>query len=514
MFDMAAGLNACGYDDELETSDPVRRHVRDQINAALLASEAAREARDRLCGFVFQHRLSGRGRDLAQYVSLALYTTAPPALAASAPLPEMPPDSTQVYEVLPLLRAFAEAVDLHVIWLSNRAAYDDQVAQLHEPLTKMIVATNVYLKMPASTYDGRRFLVLLEPMLAPGAVNARVYGSDYVVVASPVNGQLHMKDVRHTYLHYEVEPLLFARSGATDRLLPILKSVREAPLDYVYRSDIVALVVECMVRAIEARTMETGVPAYKVPANVRRSEMERIDRERTLSEQKAEAVRQQAVRQSMQEGYVLTDYFYGDFKHFESVPDSLKEAIGEMVYGMDVQQQLRHVRDIEFVQQASSEVVSRAPRRLRGLDLAEVKLIGGDAAAAGELARQALDQKTAEADRANFILARCSLLSRDIDGAVERFEQTIRLSKDPRMLAWSHIYLGRIYDISDRRDEALVEYKAALTVRDGQADTRRAAEKGLKEPYSTPAGVQPREADEDAPPVPGAAKKPNGAPKD
>ena len=39
------------------------------------------------------------------------------------------------------------------------------------------------------------------------------------------------------------------------------------------------------------------------------------------------------------------------------------------------------------------------------------------------------------------------------------------------MLAWSHIYLGRIYDIQDQRDQAVNEYRAALTVRDGQADT-------------------------------------------
>jgi len=49
----------------------------------------------------------------------------------------------------------------------------------------MIVSTNYYLKMPASTYDGRRFLVLVEPQLNPHTINARVYGGDYVVVVSP-----------------------------------------------------------------------------------------------------------------------------------------------------------------------------------------------------------------------------------------------------------------------------------------------------------------------------------------
>ena len=102
----------------------------------------------------------------------------------------MPPDSTQVENILPLLRAFVEAIHLHAIWVENRPAYEEEIAQLHDPLTKMILDTNIYLKMPASGYDGRRFLVVLEPMISPAETNARVYGSDYVVVASPVNGTI------------------------------------------------------------------------------------------------------------------------------------------------------------------------------------------------------------------------------------------------------------------------------------------------------------------------------------
>ena len=37
----------------------------------------------------------------------------------------------------------------------------------------------------------------------------------------------------------------------------------------------------------------------------------------------------------MADGYVLTEYFYGVFAAFERAPQSFKESIGEMVYGMD-----------------------------------------------------------------------------------------------------------------------------------------------------------------------------------
>ena len=55
------------------------------------------------------------------------------------------------------------AVDLHGIWLAVHHIYDEEADQLHDPLSKMIVGTNLYLKMPASTYEGRRFMVVIEP---------------------------------------------------------------------------------------------------------------------------------------------------------------------------------------------------------------------------------------------------------------------------------------------------------------------------------------------------------------
>ena len=367
LFDVAVALNACGYNDELDSSDPLRQSVREQVNQQLQQSEQARDARDKVCLYISQHRLADSGRELAQYVSLALYLTPPPDLAPSVDLTEMPPDSTQVVEILPLLRAFANAAELHAIWVGNHAAYEEEVSRLHDPLTKMILDTNVYLKMPASGYDGRRFLVVLEPMLAPSQTNARVYGTDYVVVVSPVNGRINMQQVRHTYLHYEIEPLLYSRATAMDRMLPLLKTVRDAPLEFTFRSDIVALTIESMIRAIEARTLDTGIPEYKIPANIRRSDLEKADHERNAYLQKVAATRQQAVDKAMSQGYVLTQYFYDAFGPFEHDSASLKENIGEMVYGMDVDAQVHRAKQIQFAQEGSSDVVRRAPRQLHGL---------------------------------------------------------------------------------------------------------------------------------------------------
>jgi hypothetical protein len=509
VFVMAAALNACGYDEGLADSSPIRKRVRDEINAALAKSEDARTKRDKVCLYIAQHRLTGTEHDISQYISLALYLSAPPALETTVELTEMPPDSTQVVEIAPLLRDFVAAVDLHGIWLAVHHAYDVETDSLHDPLSKMIVATNLYLKMPATTYEGRRFVVAIEPLLSPKMVNARVYGTDYVIVVSPVNGSIPMNDVRHTYLHYVIEPLLYSRTNAIDRMQPILKEVHDAPLEFRYRSETVALVVECLIKAIEARTMDTGIPEYKIPAGVERSDLPRYEHERQVTAQKMETVRVAALHHDMAQGFVLTQYFFDQLIQFERDAASLRDTIGEMVYGMDIEQQVHRARQTEFDKQADGDVLQRSkPRALSGLDLAEAKLAQGDFATASAMAHSALNDRAdtldsvAQEARANFILARVAIGTGHPDVAITDFQKTIATAKDPRLLAWSHIYLGRMLDLDCHRDQAVTEYQAALASRDGQQDTRLAAERGVKAAYAVKGHSCEDDADDTGPAPP------------
>jgi len=491
VFFMAAALNVCGYDQGLDESDPVRPRVREEVNQALAKSEDARAKRDKVCLFIAQHRMTGSEKDISQYISLALYLSPPPELETSVELTEMPPDSTQVAEIVPLLRDFAAAVDLNGIWLTVHHIYDEETDRLHDPLSKMIVGTNLYLKMPANTYDGRRFVVVLEPLLAPKLINARIYGTDYVVVVSPVNGVIPISAVRHTYLHYVIEPLLYTRANAIDRTQPVLKEIREAPLDFRFRSDTVALTVECLIKAIEARTMDTGVPEYKIPAGVQRSDLPRYEHLRQQYQEKVDAIKAATVKHDMTQGFVLTQYFYEQMLQFEKDPASLKDTIGEMVYSMDVQQQVHRARELTFDAQADGDVLQRSKlRELTGLDMAEARIAAGDAATASALARQALAvhadtlESVADEARANFVLARAAILTGRPGEAIDRFQKTIAASKDPRLVSWSHIYLGRMLDLDCKRDPAVAEYNQALATRDGAQDTRLAAERGVKAAYT------------------------------
>ena len=111
----------------------------------------------------------------------------------------------------------------------------------HEPLAKMLFDTEIYLKLPSSTHLGRQFTVYVDPMGAPGQTNARNYGSDYYVVISPgPDAGLKMDQIRHTYLHYLLDPLAMKYPTSMKRLEPLLDRSKTAPMDESFKSDIVA----------------------------------------------------------------------------------------------------------------------------------------------------------------------------------------------------------------------------------------------------------------------------------
>jgi tetratricopeptide (TPR) repeat protein len=499
LFYLATALNACGYDAGLGESSPVRVKVREQINGALASSAPARDARDALCLFLRLHALADPGRNVAQYVSLSLYLAPPPALAPSVEMTDLPPDSAQVVEILPLLRSFAEAVQLHAVWIEHRPEYEALVDAIHGPLTRMILGTNIFLHLPVSSYDGRRFLVLLEPMLAPAETNARYNGIDSVVVVSPHANppdSVPMELIRHTYLHFLVEPLVYTRAASINRLLPLLKPVQEAPLEYIYRSDIEALVSECLIKAVEAQTMDVGIPVPAKPGVIReRTDQERYDAAMSVYERQAEVVRRRQVDLDMRQGWVMVDYFYGELGKMEKEGSSLKDDMGPMVYGMDVESVRQHIQHIAFLPEGSGgDVMRRTARPLTGLDLAESKLMKGDLDGSGQLADAALKVNPADAE-AHYLLGRIDLMQADPDGAHEHLTQAVKLSHDPRTVAWAHIYLGRMYDIArdpenpdaiKQREKAVAEYRAALASRDSQPDTKAAAEKGIQQPFVLP----------------------------
>lgn len=467
-FTLMSALNICGYDYGFQDSLPLRQAVRSELVMAMRQSPEAQRSSGAICQFWNEHQAAGTENDVSQYVSLALELSGPPTFATRVPEADLPPDAAHVLGVIPLLQKFYQAAGIHAVWQRHQPEYSSLVQQFHDPIAGLISQTDLFLKLPFANYPGQRFAVYLEPLLAPSQVNARNYGTRYYVVISPgKDGKIGTGEIRHTYLHFVLDPLAATHGTSLKRLEPILLDIRNAPLAASFKDDIALLVNECLIRAIEART--------------------------SISKSN-EGVRQGFVQRSVEQGFVLTRYFYDALGNFEKESSSFKTVYGDLLHDLDVQRERKRAREVTFAAKAEPEIIgpARGTSQPNLLNQAEQKLAAGDKDGAQKLAEQVLQHNSGgdEPGRAAFLLARVASLSGKMEEARLDFEQAIRVARDPRTLAWSHIYLGRILDIQENRQAAVEHYRAALEAGDPAADTRVAAEKGLSAPYQ--AAQQPQ----------------------
>ena len=475
IFSVLTALNACGYDQDLTISDATRSNVRAEVQKNLRDSAEAEGARTSLCDFYQSHIASkDANRNLSQYISLALYVDGPPHFVPRMKEEELPPDAASITAFGALLEHFYEKAELHSVWERHRNDYGAAMRRYHEPLAKMVFDTEIYLKQPSSQYLGRTFTIYLDFMGSPNETDARNYGSAYYVVVFPApntpsgaapQSALKMDQIRHTFLHYEMDPLAEKHYSSIKRLEPLLQSVKRAPLEESFKTDISLLVTECLVRAIEIRT--------------------------TGNKQTAEAMRTQAVDDAVKQGYILTRYFYDEVVAFEKDPAGIRGAYGAFLDNLDVKKEEKAASEVQFASAASPELVRLSrPEERRMLVTAEKRLAAGDPKGAQELAQQALDKKIGDQGRALFILAEVAVANKNRDGAQDNFQKAIVASKDPTVLGWSHVYLGRILDMKEDRAAALEEYRAALNTGGRLPEIKAAAERGLEQAYEPPAKPQ------------------------
>jgi len=465
LFAVLAAMNTCGYDVDLTISDAQRLNIRAEVQRNLRDSEDAQATMTALCDWYQAHRGKDALHDLSQYVSLALYLQGPPHFLPRVKEDDLPPDAVPLAGFGALLEPFYDKAGLHSIWERHRADYAALVGRYHEPLAKMIFDTDIYLKLQSGGYLGRTFTIYLDFLGDPNQANARNYGVDYYVVVFPLPDPtaaepLKMQQIRHAYLHYLLDPMADRHPGAVKRLEPMLQAVKRAPLEESFKTDISLLVTECLVRAVEIRTSGT--------------------------KDTAEAMRTQAVDDAVKQGYVLTRYFYNALIPFEKDPAGLREAYGDMLDKIDLKQEDRAASEIQYANVTTPELVqlSRLEDR-RMLPTAEKRLAAGDAKGAEELAQQAIDRKVGDQGRALFILAEVAVANKDRESALENFQKAILQTRDPKVVGWSHVYLGRILDMKEDREAALNEYRAALNT--DLPEVKAAAERGLQQAYEPPA---------------------------
>jgi tetratricopeptide (TPR) repeat protein len=236
-------------------------------------------------------------------------------------------------------------------------------------------------------------------------------------------------------------------------------------MDESFKSDVSLLITECFIRAIEVRTA----------GSVKTPETERL----------------QAVESAEQQGFILTAYFYDALARFEKDPAGLRAAYGDLVGGIDVRKEQKQAAQVTFASASAPELLHLS-RPLEGklLVTAEQRLSAGDNEAAQKLAQQALEEKNEDPGRALFILAQVATRNSDMQGARNYFERALEVAHEPKVVAWSHIYLGRIFDLQADRAMALDHYRAAQNAGSGLPEAKAAAERGLQQPYEPPGHPQ------------------------
>ena len=122
----------------------------------------------------------------------------------------------------------------------------------HSPLLAMTTTVDGYLRVPAGGYLGRRFQVFVDLLAAPEQMQTRNYGDDAFVIATP-SEKPRTFDIRHAYLHFEIDPIVIKYGVELDHKRSLLDFVQTAPLDANFKNDFVLLANESLIKAVESR---------------------------------------------------------------------------------------------------------------------------------------------------------------------------------------------------------------------------------------------------------------------
>jgi tetratricopeptide (TPR) repeat protein len=89
---------------------------------------------------------------------------------------------------------------------------------------------------------------------------------------------------------------------------------------------------------------------------------------------------------------------------------------------------------------------------------------------------------------AHYRVAEIFFLQGNYQSAANEFRAALNGDLDPPWVeVWSHINLGKIFDITGQRERAINEYQLAIRTKDNTQGAQEEAAKYLKQPYERPA---------------------------
>jgi tetratricopeptide (TPR) repeat protein len=434
------------------------RETRAQVRAYLAKKKIS--VLPELRAFFDQHRVvSDAGIDLGQYVSLALLLGPPPDFRFAVPQSDLPPDAKALAGLIPLLKTFYGQGDLINLWAEVHSRYEQEVERYSDIVRRSIERSDAYLRSPSGAYLGRTYTIYLSLLGPAEQVQARIYGQNYYLVITP-SKEPKLAEIRHQYLHFLLDPLAVKYAPQINQKAELKALARQAPqLASDFKQDFPLLVTECLIRAVELRM-------DKRPA----------------------AVAEESVRELTASGLVLVPYFYSALENYEKQDAAMSVVYREMIEGINVSQEKARLESVKFAPAEVAGTANAAPvlsEEDRLLNQGDNLISEGRFREAREAFQSVLATFDPQSERALFGMAVVNSNLRKPDLAEEYFQKTLEAAHDLRIVTWSHIYLGRLYDLKGKRKEALNQYRAASLTAPAYPDALRAAQNGLERPFGS-----------------------------
>ena len=476
IFDIMCALDAAGFDANSATLDMYPAHAALRARMLQLNGPAVQAIRD----FYRKHQFINPDETLSPFLSFALVVGPPPNFSFIVSRNDVPPAVTSIDDFGEVLHNFYVEANLDREWAAAQPEVNAEIARLTDPVRQLVFRTTAYLRELMASSGSRTFTVYVEPLVG-NRVNFRNIGNHYAIIVGP-GPELPMDSIRHSFLHFLLDPMTLKYQQSVSTRRALLQVADRAPqLPPAYHDDFVGLFDECLVRAAELR-------------------LEKLSADHVES----------ALRQNDRTGFILVRPLYQQLAIFEKSEPAMSFYFPSLAQGINVSAQEKRFAGFQFADASekvsAGGVAGEAETTTADLQLQQ-ELLHGDRLIATE------DGKSAEATfqgileqhpnlpRALYGLAIASVLEGQGQKAEMLFQQVVHapvsspssaMAPSPDILAWSHVYLGRMSDLRGKRQEAQDEYRAALAVSGAPEQARVAAQQGLNVPYSPPPkGAQP-----------------------
>jgi len=473
IFSVMCALDAAGFaaDESTLSEMPSRLALRGEL------LKLQGPATDALRQFYRDYALADPGETLSRYITFALVIGPPPNFTFLLDHDVLPPDALAIEGFQEVLANFYHEAHLDLRWASVEPEYNRAIERYQSPVRRVVTVSDAYLREIYKPRYAHSFTVYIEPLVG-NRTNFRNNGNHYAIV---VDGgpQFPEADVRHAYLHFLLDPLPLKYREAVMKKRGLLNIAARAPrLSPEYKNDFMAYADECLIKAVELRI-------------------------RHLKPDKEEAV----LAEDDQDGFIMVRSYVAQLQKFEKAEPAMSYYFPDLIEGIDLAAEQKRLQNFQFAALPEAGPEKAAPGGARaGLQPGqaanpqselEAALAQGDheialqdPAAAGKTFEKIL-AKYPDNARASFGLAVASLLNHDADRAQELFEKLVAAgpvasaaAPDPGVVSWSHVYLGRLHDFAEEREQAVAEYRAALAIAGAPEAARVAAQRGIDAPYN------------------------------